>query len=45
MFFEAYVRQWLLNTDSKTKSWVEAVGIHVLIYIAVQLTTDFFFPF
>jgi hypothetical protein len=27
MFFEPYVRQWLLNTDSKTKMWVEAVGI------------------
>lgn len=27
-FFEAYVRQWLINTDSKTKSWVEAVSIH-----------------
>lgn len=27
MFFEPYVRQWLLNTDSKTKNWVEAVGI------------------
>ncbi|PBK71924.1 hypothetical protein ARMSODRAFT_954745 [Armillaria solidipes] len=24
MFFEPYVRQWLLNTDSKTGNWVEA---------------------
>ncbi|KAJ7812022.1 hypothetical protein B0H14DRAFT_3090547 [Mycena olivaceomarginata] len=23
-FFEPYVRQWLLNTDSKTEQWVEA---------------------
>jgi hypothetical protein len=25
-FFEPYVRQWLLNTDSKTEQWVEAVS-------------------
>ena len=24
-FFEPYVRQWLVNTDDKTKNWVEAV--------------------
>ncbi|PPQ80348.1 hypothetical protein CVT25_003631 [Psilocybe cyanescens] len=24
MFFEPYVRTWLLNTDDKTKQWVEA---------------------
>lgn len=24
-FFEPYVRQWLLNTESKTEQWVEAV--------------------
>jgi hypothetical protein len=27
-FFEPYVRQWLVNTDSKTQMWVEAVCIH-----------------
>lgn len=25
VFFEPYVRQWLVNTDDKTKNWVEAV--------------------
>ncbi|PPR02282.1 hypothetical protein CVT24_011620 [Panaeolus cyanescens] len=24
VFFEPYVRQWLVNTDSKTKQWVDA---------------------
>jgi len=27
-FFEPYVRQWLINTDSKTGQWVEAVSKH-----------------
>jgi hypothetical protein len=26
-FFEPYVRQWLINTDSKTEQWVKAVSI------------------
>lgn len=25
-FFEPYVRQWLVNTDSKTEQWVQAVS-------------------
>ena len=26
-FFEPYVRQWLVNTDSKTEQWVQAVSV------------------
>lgn len=32
-FFEPYVRQWLINTDDKTKNWVEAVCFHDLIIL------------
>ena len=42
MFFEAYVRQWLINTDNKTKSWVEAVSIHALMWLC-SLRSRFFF--
>lgn len=27
MFFEPYVRQWLINTDDKTTQWVQAVRL------------------
>lgn len=27
-FFELYVRQWLTNTDDKTKNWVDAAISH-----------------
>jgi hypothetical protein len=37
------VRQWLINTDSKTKSWVEAVSIHTLMWLVVQLNIDVIF--
>jgi len=26
-FFEPYVRQWLVNTDSKTEQWAQAVSV------------------
>jgi hypothetical protein len=26
-FFEPYVQQWLMNTDSKTGQWVKAVSL------------------
>jgi hypothetical protein len=42
MFFEAYVRQWLINTDRKTKSWVEAVSIYILMWLIMQLMIDVF---
>lgn len=42
MFFEPYVRQWLISTDNKTKSWVEAVSIHTS-YVVVRLKIGFFF--
>jgi hypothetical protein len=29
-FFEPYIRQWLLTTDSKTAQWVQAVRILLL---------------
>ena len=40
MFFEAYVRQWLINTDSKTKSWVDAVSVHTLMWLVMYLKID-----
>ena len=30
-FFEPYVRQWLVNTDSKTEQWVQAVGVSLVL--------------
>ena len=42
MFFEPYVRQWLLNTDSKTKMWVEAVGTSYS-YVVMQLKIEVLF--
>lgn len=35
-FFEPYVRQWLMNTDSKTGQWVEAVSAMRVALIAPQ---------
>lgn len=36
------MQQWLVNTDSKTKSWVEAVSIYTLMWL-YSLKSMFFF--
>jgi hypothetical protein len=36
-FFEPYVRQWLVNTDSKTEQWVQAVSVSlVLLFLSLM---------
>ena len=42
MFFEAYVRQWLVNMDNKTKIWVEAVSVHTLMWF-LKLMIEYLF--
>lgn len=40
-FYEPYVRQWLINTDDKTKNWVEAAISHdKVIAFAISLMID-----